>query len=176
MRPVTSKVLLPDSNYVSALEGDYRLGSRWGGRARGIHWPAYVPRSLTWHCIRSYMKRDNLRGWCSCADGPLRRDGLGGHFTPCHSMFVYRANSVTRSAVPGGVGGGGKGAMSSTLLKHPHGTHPERHHSCSVGCNQPPAQPKMRDQAWCSKKPHLSGPSRHFSICARIQQHGEIGA
>lgn len=33
--------------------------------------------------------------------GPLGRDRLGGHFTLCHSVFVYRANSVTRSDVPG---------------------------------------------------------------------------
>lgn len=88
-------------------------------------------------------------GGGSCAVGPLGRDGPGGHFTPCHSMFVYRANSVTRSAVLGALWGE-EGAMSSTLQKQPPGTLPERHHSHSMGCNQPPAQPRVRDQTSCS--------------------------
>lgn len=96
--------------------------------------------------------------------GPHGRDGLGGHFTPCHSMFVYRANSVTRSAVPEAEGG--KGAMSSTSLKQPHGTLPEKHHSHSMGRNQPPAQPRMRDQALCSTNLICLAPHGIFqSVC-----------
>lgn len=99
--------------------------------------------SLIWHRIRSSTKRKPMTGGGSCVVGPLGTYNLGGHFTPCHCMFVYRANSVTRSVVPGAVGEGGQ------RLKQPPGTNPQRRHSHSMGFNQPPAQLKLRDQALC---------------------------
>ena len=109
----------------SLLDGGYVLRGRVGLRITERDAVTSVSVCcLTWHRIRSRMKRIHYAGeGAAVLSGASGRGGLGGHFTPCHSMFVYRANSVTRSAVLGALWGE-EGAVSSTLQKQPPGTLP----------------------------------------------------
>lgn len=131
------------------LDGGYRLGDLVRLRSAGQAAVTSISGcSLIWHGIRSGMKRKHIwGGWGSCAIGPLRINGLG---EPFHTMPLHVCLPCQQcDLVSCPKGGGGKGGNVLYLLEQPPRTLPERHHSHSMGCNQPPAQPRMRDQALC---------------------------
>lgn len=96
---------------------------------------------------------------------PSGQMAQGDHFTPCHPMFVYRANSVTWSAsCP--KGGGGKEGNVLHLLAQPPRMLPESITHIAWGAVGLQHNPEREIKPYAAQTSSVWPPTAFFNLCA----------